>query len=158
MSVRNSIKQAIYEGSTSSGEAVFAFSALVAQIRHQRGRRYVPGDWLSDQLSRGEWQFIKVNDKNGQRKPIKNISRKNTLLLGAGIVLCPIFDPVKHDLKPEYFDRMAEFRSMLSGLSPWQIDKKFRHRIELADDLGAFDSPLKAQELELWRILGGDQF
>lgn len=89
------------------------------------------------------------------------VTRLNRLLRGAGIVLCPIFDPLKHEELTEYREQMTETRLGYQGIaSEPKVQFEFASRVREANESGAFESLRNANERRLWAQLrsGSEKF
>lgn len=82
------------------------------------------------------------------------MSWRARLLYGAGLVLCPVFEPVKHENYGEYTERMEDTRLQYAGIATDPKAKfDFANRIEHANEKGAFQSLDAAAGMQLWSIL-----
>ena len=82
-------------------------------------------------------------------------SRYERLLYGAGLVLCPIFEPVKHTKYREYSELMTRTRRGYSGIATApDLMRDFGYGVITAAERGALDSLAAADEQRLWEILG----
>ena len=73
------------------------------------------------------------------------MSWRARLLYGAGLVLCPIFEPVKHRNYREYSERMAAARMTYRGIAAdSRLRFEFAKRVESIIEIGSFDSLDKA--------------
>jgi hypothetical protein len=80
--------------------------------------------------------------------------RRVRLLFGAGLILCPIFDPVKHRDFDEYAQQMSETRRSYAGIATEPALKmEFGRGVEEGISAGSFDSLEAANGTRLWKIL-----
>ena len=109
----------------------------IAEMRYARGQ-----DFRADLFSRN---FLTL---------VQTPSRRTRLLYGAGLVLCPIFEPVKHERYREHMHEMKQVRLQYANIShDRQLSKEFRKRVLTGIAVGAFHSLEMAEKLELWEIL-----
>jgi len=80
--------------------------------------------------------------------------RRVRLLFGAGLLLCPIFDPVKHQEYSEYTSQMTTVRLSYAGIATNpELKMAFGRGVETAISKGSFESLQTADGTQLWRIL-----
>jgi hypothetical protein len=85
---------------------------------------------------------------------IQNTTHQARVLYGAGLVLCPIFEPVKHRDYQAYTRRMSIVRLEYAGIrTDHDIQQQFRDRVRLALDSKAFESLEAARASRLWELL-----
>lgn len=87
------------------------------------------------------------------RSPIRTGWRAR-LLYGAGLILCPIFEPVKHEKFADYSERMIKARLQYRGIAidpSLQFD--FAVGVRRALERGALKSLEMARENDLPRLL-----
>ena len=81
-------------------------------------------------------------------------SRFGRLLRRSGIILCPIFEPIKHEEYREYSDKMTTTRLQYSGIATNpQMRMIFAERVEYAIEIGAFRSLEAAKVRDLPSIM-----
>ena len=77
------------------------------------------------------------------------------LLFGAGVILCPIFQPVKHVRYQEYSDQMTQARLNFVGIATDpRLKRDFGESVEAGIEMGAFTSLEAANEVRLWKLFG----
>lgn len=76
------------------------------------------------------------------------------LLFNAGLLLCPIFEPVKHEEYQEYTSSMKSTRLSYTGIATDpRLKFEFGEAVERGVKSGAFQSLKAANENRLWEIL-----
>lgn len=89
-----------------------------------------------------------------QRFTLANEERRVRLLFGAGLLLCPIFDPVKHQDFDEYSAQMLQTRHDYIGIATDpDLKLMFGRGVEAGIAAGSFESLEAANETGLWKIL-----
>lgn len=82
------------------------------------------------------------------------VSRYEEMLRSAGLVLCPIFDPVKHGELFEYAENMTQTRLGYAGIADQPLlQLEFGMRATTLRSTGAFNSLQRAADLNLWSAL-----
>lgn len=72
----------------------------------------------------------------------------------AGLVLCPIFDPVKHEEYADYAEQMTQTRLGYAGIATDPLLQfTFALRVQALLPAGAFSSLEQARALRLWQGL-----
>ena len=80
--------------------------------------------------------------------------RHTRLLFGAGLLLCPIFEPVKHQNFQDYTAKMVETRLGYVGIATDpEMKLEFGRGVEQGIRENAFQSLENANERLLWKIL-----
>jgi len=80
--------------------------------------------------------------------------RRVRLLFGAGLLLCPIFDPVKHRDFGEYATQMLDTRLAYVGIATDpMLQMEFGRGVEAGMREGSFESLETANGTQLWKIL-----
>lgn len=81
------------------------------------------------------------------------------LFRGVGVILCPIFEDLKHRQYQEYSSAMRETRLSYVGIATnHDIKAEYSRKVEMAINVGAFETLSDAQQFQLPQLLRAETF
>ena len=120
-----------------NADDVLYMCKTVAELRYERGQ-----------------DFRRIPPRRNIIRIPGPTSRRTRLLYGAGLLLCPIFEPVKHENFRSQMEKMQEMRLQYKSISQNpQLKEEFKQCVLTGIDAGAFQSLVMANQQQLWRIL-----